>query len=178
MERSYHLLNLCRKIQETEGINWKISKERRDLDRKLQEEKTERLERGAIKKKQIQEKTNTKLKQQKITSQLAKLPENRRIMVERELETERKLNLKEAKEELWRRWRQKKGRTEYKKKTTKEEENINLDRKIERIELELKKYEEELENEMVEILETVENREKKLEKKRKKEQHWEMLAWP
>ena len=98
-------------------------------------------------------------------------------MVERKLETERKLNLKEAKEELWRHWRQKKGRTEYKKKTKKEEYDINLERKLERIELEIKNYEEELEKELVDTLEKVENKNKQLEKKRKKEQHWEMLAW-
>ena len=112
-----------------------------------------------MKRKQLIETREKRMKQQKITTQLAKLPENRRIMLERELETERKLNLKEAKEELWRRWRQKKGRTEYKKKTKKEEEETNLERKLERIEQEIAKYENEIETEMVEILEKAENKE-------------------
>ena len=119
-------------------------------------------------KKTIDRDKRVRMKQQKITTQLAKLPENRRIMLERELETERKLNLKEAKEELWRRWRQKKGRTEYKKKTKKEEEETNLERKLESIEQETTKYENEIETEMVEILEKAENKEKKIEKRNKK----------
>ena len=121
MQKSYELLRLCRKVQETEGINWKISKERRDQERKALEDKAERIQRGAHKKKQTLERIDKKLKQQRITQELEKLPDNRRILLEREIETERKLNLKEAKEELWKRWRQKKGKTEYKKKTKKEE---------------------------------------------------------
>ena len=52
------------------------------------------------------EKTEDKKKQQKITENLENLPEIKRILLEREMEKERRLNLKEAKEEVWKRWRQ------------------------------------------------------------------------
>ena len=48
--------------------------------------------------------------QTKITSQLKLIPENRRILLEREIKKEIILNLKEEKLELWRRWRQRKER--------------------------------------------------------------------
>ena len=48
--------------------------------------------------------------QSKISECWKKLPAMRKKMIELEEEKERRLLLKEAKEELWKRWRQKKGR--------------------------------------------------------------------
>ena len=147
-----------------DGINWKISKERRDLEREEKERRYERLNKAANRKKETLEKIDIKEKQLKITAELQKLPENRRKILEMEIERERLMMLKEAKEELWKKENQKKGRG-YMKKPKKEEEKISLERKLERIEEEVRKLEEELEKEMVEVLKNTEIREERLEKR-------------
>lgn len=86
-----------------EGHSWRNSEERREDERTRQREKEERLMRAAKQREQLLEKTENKKKQQKITESLEKLPENKRIMLEREMERERRLNLKEAKDEVWKR---------------------------------------------------------------------------
>ena len=73
-------------------------------------EREERLGRANAQREKTLKRLKTKEKQRKITETLEKLPENRRILVERELEKERRMNLKEAKEEIWKRWRQSKGK--------------------------------------------------------------------
>ena len=112
LAKSWHLLNLCREVMGKEGENWKISKERRDQERQKEEEKHERLGRAALQKRDTIQKIKCKEIQQKITKELTKLPRNRRIMTERAAEKERLMLLKEAKQELWRKWRQKKRREE------------------------------------------------------------------
>ena len=101
---------------------------------------------------------------------MMKLPRNRRILVERETEKERKLLLKEAKEELWKRWRQKKGRINQPKLKNGEED---LEKKLKRIEEEVSKYKEEMKTKETEE----KTRRERLEKKKQKEKHWEMLRW-
>ena len=112
-----------------------------------------------------------KKKQQKITEALEKIPDNRRIILERELERERRMNLKEAKEEVWKRWRLTKGR-----RNTNPHKNLdksNLDKKLDRIEKEVARYEEELKK----AREEKQKKDKRLDKKKKLEGHWEMLRW-
>ena len=92
---------------EKEGENWKISKERRDLERQNETERMERLTRAGKKKKDTIQKIKCKEIQQKITKELNRLPRNRQILAEKEVERERLILMKEAKEELWRKWRQK-----------------------------------------------------------------------
>ena len=46
-----------------------------------------------------------------MTESLKILPKNQRIIIEREEEKERLMLLQEAKVELWRKWRQRRGRT-------------------------------------------------------------------
>ena len=43
-ERSYDLLRLCKSMIEEEGVKWKVSKERRDYERRNKEERQERSE--------------------------------------------------------------------------------------------------------------------------------------
>ena len=93
-----------------------------------------------------------------------------------EIEKERILTLKEAKEELWSKHSQKKGRG-LKKKTKKEEEKLSLERKLDIIEKEAIKYEDELEKEMIDIQDKIESKERKLEKQKRKKKHYEMLRW-
>ena len=107
--------------------------------------------------------------QTKITAEMMKLPRNRRILLERETEKERKLLLKEAIKELCKRWRQKKGRCNN-QKLQKEEK---LKKNLSRIEEEVSKYEEEIKTKEAEE----KTRRERLEKKKQKEKHWEMLRW-
>ena len=99
-----------------EGHNWKFSKERRDFERIEKLEKEDRLEKARVKKDNTKEKLEKKEKQLKITSELKKIPENRRKILLMEIKKERISTLKEAKEELWNKHSQKKGRG-LKKKT-------------------------------------------------------------
>ena len=113
----------------------------------------------------------SKRKQTKITENLEKLPRNRRIMLEREMERERRLNLQEAKEEVWKKWRQCKGRR--KTNPQKNRDRGNLDEKLKKVEIEVKKYEEELKR----MEEEKQKKDARLERKRRMEKHWEMLRW-
>ena len=108
--------------------------------------------------------------QKKITETLQKLPRNTQILIEREEEKRRRILLQEAKQELWRRWRQKKGReTEFTKDTRKLDEEDRL----KRIEREVKKHQEELEERKRKEEELKERKHKQAEKKKR----WEMLRW-
>ena len=82
------------------------------------------------------------------------------------------MNLKEAKRELWTKWNRK---GEYKIKQKEEETMKELERKLNKIEKVAKEYEEILEKEMIEIQDKAETKYRRLEKKNKKEQHYEML---
>ena len=84
-----------------EGYNWKISKERRDIEREQNRDREERLERANAQKERTLYTLERKEKQRKITETLDKLPKNRQIILERELEKERRLTLKEAREDVW-----------------------------------------------------------------------------
>ena len=95
------------------------------------------------------------------------IPENRKKLLEQELEKERRLTLKEAKAELWKKWAQNKGRGQYRKKTKKEEEVENLEKKLEMTEKVAREYEEILEKEMVEIQDKAETKQKRIEKEGK-----------
>ena len=122
-----------------------MSKERRDLEREKERERSERVTIANRKKEKTLNNINNKKKQTKITEMLNSLPENRRILAEKEAEKERILSLKEAKLELWRRWRHKKGKkSRFPNQTRlKEHKDEELDKKLAKIEEEVKKFEKE-----------------------------------
>ena len=95
---------------EKEGTKWEKSRERRELEKREEEERTERMNRAARKSKEARKNWERKMMQQKITETLNKLPKNKQILIEREEEKISRILLKEAKEELWKKWRQRKGR--------------------------------------------------------------------
>ena len=94
---------------ETEGDKWQKSKERRFEEKMKYEERERRLQVAGEKKRQTLDKLEKRKIQNKITENLRQLPENRRILIEREEEKERRLLLQEAKIELWKKWRKKKN---------------------------------------------------------------------
>ena len=135
-------MRVCKELMEMNGYNWKISKERRDLERNRLEEKEERIRRVQKLKRNIVETERRKYMQKKITESLGELPKNRRLLLEREMELERRLLLKEAKEDVWKKWRQNKGRRGKNPKINTREDRNPLEEKLKRIEMEVVKYKE------------------------------------
>ena len=141
--------------------------------RKEEEEKQERKNRAATKKAETLEKIENRNLQRKITDSLGTLPRNRRILLEREIEKERRLTIKEAREELWKRWRHAKGKRKTNPNYSKKTRNETLEDKLDKIETEISKYKAELEQRQ----EQERRKEDRLAKKRRLERHWEMLRW-
>ena len=136
-------MNLCREVMNKEGENWQISKERREDERRQLVEKHERLGTARTKKEAVRTKQKCKEIQSKITTELKKLPRNRQILMEKEMERKRILLLREAKQELWKKWRQRKGRGQVPKiAKLKEQEKESLTRELEKIEAQVEKYKE------------------------------------
>ena len=101
------------------------------------------------------------------------IPSNRRILLEKRIEKERKLDLKEAREKIWSKWRQNKGKkTHFPKLKTKGSKEA-LEDKLQKVEAEIESYKKELEK----IEAEKEKRENKLKKKERKLKHWEMMKW-
>ena len=143
-----------------EGYNWKKSKERREQERREEMERQERLNIAAEKKeKTLQKIEKTKL-QKKITDSLNQIPRNRRILLEQRLEKERRMTLKEAKEEIWKKWRHSKGKRKNNPNKLRPSQNHDLEEKLEKIEKEVENYREELEK----IKQRKEEKEKRKEK--------------
>ena len=174
-EKTWELLRLCRRTIEEEGSKWKVSKERREMEREAALEREERLLIGRQKGSLAKEKHEKKEKQEKITKTLNKLPENRRKLVKAQLEKERRIEIKEAREEIWKKYRQNKGKkgTDPRKKSTINLSDENLDRKLEKIECEVKKIEKERE----ERQKAAKEKEDRIERKKRLEKKWEMLRW-
>ena len=77
--------------------------------------------------------------------------------------------MKEAKQELWRKWRNKKE-----KKQDKGPQKVeNMEQALIKVELEVEKYKKEVELEK----EAQEKRKDRIRRKKEKERHWEMLRW-
>ena len=110
LEQSWELLRLCKEIMSEEGHNWKISKERREKEGEQKREREERLRRANNQRAETMQRLETKEKQIKITETLDKQPQKKWILLERELEKERRIILNEAREEVWKKWRQSKGK--------------------------------------------------------------------
>ena len=151
---------------EKEGISWEKSKERREYERG----KAERMQIVEMRKKALKDKVVKDKIQEKITESLARLPENRQRLLRMEEDKERRMLLTEAKKELWKRWRQKKGRGQ-RMKAPEPGELEGLEKKLKRIETEIAKYNEELEEK--ERLQKM--RDDRKARKVAKEKHWEMM---
>ena len=149
--------------------------------RKWREErmrKQERLAEASAKRERTLNRLEAKKLQTKITETLKELPRNRRILLEGEMEKERRMTLREAKQEVWKKWRQSKGRRKNNPKTINKKNNKNntneeLEAKLEKIEMAVQSYKSELEN----MKKSEQEKASRLERKRRLESHWEMLRW-
>ena len=110
LQKGWELMRLCKEMIEENGEKWKKLKERRDWERREEMVRKERLEKAAAKKKEMMDNLEKMKIQKKITENLKILPENRKKLADREKESRRKLLMEEAENEIWRKWRQRKGR--------------------------------------------------------------------
>ena len=74
-------------------------------EKEVEEEKRNRLAKAEMRKEKFQKTNQKKLLQGKITESLKKLPENEIELFLREEKKKRKMDLKEVKQNLWRKWR-------------------------------------------------------------------------
>ena len=175
--KSWELMNLCRKLMREDGLNWKTSAERREEERKLRQEKEDRLRIAQMKQKKVQESYKCNTIQRKITDCLKDLPQNQKKLIQIEEDRLNKITLKEAKTELWKQWGQGRGRkgipppkiSSIQVQTTPEA----LEKQLERVEQAVQKYKKEVEEEQ----ERRKRKEDRLERAKRKKQHYEMLRW-
>ena len=173
LNQSYQLLRLCRETLKENGESWEISKERRSEEREKERQKKERMMKAQNQKIQTLNRIEKNQIQKKITENLQVLPRNRQKIVEMELEKERRLDLVEAKHQIWKKWRNSKGKKKFNIRIGEDKEKGDLERQLEKIEKEVEKYKAELEK----IRDEKERREFQRDKKKKKEAHWEMMKW-
>ena len=169
LKQSFELLRLCKETLENEGATWEKSKERRELEK----QRLCRVQEGQTKKEALIQKREKEQLQRKITDSLATLPKNRQILLLREEERERLILLQEAKKEIWKRWRQRKGRGMKMNEIKQKDSAEDMERKLGKIEAEVERYHQELQAKELEL------KAKKDRKKRKeqKEKQWEMMRW-
>ena len=179
LEKGWELFKLCKEMLEKEGNKWEMSKERRWAENNEKIEREERLQRGREKREKLIGEIENRKTQQRITDMLRQLPENRRTVLEMELEKERKLSLQEAKMELWRtRRNSKQTKLDYLTSKRKGAENKEeLDHKLRRIEEELTKSKAEAEKREREQAIIGEKKKKAQALREKRKHHWEMMTW-
>jgi hypothetical protein len=193
LERSWELLRMCKSYLR-ENRDWKVIKKNKLIEKRKEEERKEQKSKADEKKRDIHEKENQKGVQMKITESLKRLPENERELFMREEGQRKRVELKEVRENLWRKWR---GAGEGKileRKKNIDELNEQLRRLEERTENWKKQEEknrrlrEKRERELAEIVEERKkrqmendkrNEEKRMRKEtqKKKEEKWEMIRW-
>ena len=167
---SFKLLKLCKELLEEEGAAWEKSKERRMEERRIEQDRKERLEKGEKKRHELLERLEKRKLQTKISDALKTLPKNRKILLERQEEKEKQMLLEESKLVLWKKWRQKKGRYA---KETRIDDKEKLEVKLKKIEKEVLEYEKEL----AEMKKKQEEKRDRLARKKSKEKRFEMMKW-
>ena len=147
------------------------------------------------KKRECKDKAEKKKLQTKITDTLVKLPENERAILEYEERKKRRAEIKEARENIWKRWRGKKAETKQKstdwEKMRLEEVLQNAEQTLQRITEEReeqkrmehrreeeKKAVEDEKNERRRETERMEvDRIERIKKKHQLEEKWQMMKW-
>ena len=195
MEKSWELLRICRTFIKENSKTWQDDDTNREKERQKEEKKRERLNKVAEKKETLKQ----NLLQRKITDSLKKLPPKEREKYGRDEERKRKIELKEVKENIWKKWRNPAGKEQHAKQQLEKNENIeNLESKLSRIDeiIEKVKQEEnerkerqakenerrrrkmkEMEKEHAQRVRREEEKMQRKEKKRLLEEKWAMVKW-
>ena len=163
LEKSWKLLQECKKTLEDLTPHWK-SREERQEERDKEDMRLERVERATVKKTRLLQKIEREKKEQKITELLEKLPKDEIVKLEEEESRWEREEMEEIRDNMWSKRRGKRESLLHKEKIP--EDLDKLDEKINRFEMKLKQY-----------CEREEQKYKKLEKKKKLEEHWSMARW-
>ena len=181
LERSWELLRLCTSYLKENSREWKMGKHQKEMENEIEKEK-KKLERLSMarEKKESFERT---MVQRKITATLKKLPEFERGKFLKDEEKCRLQDLKEVKENLWKKWRGKensvsKGKENPTMTLARLEKTVEFweRREKERQDLRQKLERERNEEKLRKMKEDLEKKAKK-EKKIMLEKKWEMAKW-
>ena len=189
MEKSWEMLRISKKYIKENSPHWEQNREQRERDQK----RKERLEKVGAKKAVEKE----KLIQRKITEAITRLPDIEKKRMLEEEEKEKRLELKEIKENVWKKWRGKGEKKDKRLENPKSRKEL-MELRLERIENALTRVKEDEENRKKQAIREAERREKYIkekrisennriveekkrrEKKQRKElleKHWAMLRW-
>ena len=116
LEKGWELMKICKKFIEENSKAWKDEDEMRKKKKDAEEKKTERLRTVAIKKGRLKENEV----QRKILEALAEVPQMERNEYHKNEEDNRRKELRNVKENLWKKWRC--SRDKERKKDTEEVE--------------------------------------------------------
>ena len=163
LEESWKLSNLCREFIRENSQVWQIrmDEHKAEMDRI---EKAERVKRAEYKKGEYRMEQMKRDKSRKITEMLMELPKDDQERWRRDQRQEEGRLLKEIKDNMWKRWRGKLRRKQQSEVIPKEEEK--LDAKIKEIESRIQEYKQEMQR----VAE-------RKDKKKKLEEHWQMMKW-
>ena len=128
-ENSWQLLKECTKYLKENEPKWKTEEEKN-----CKEAKNTRLRRAAQQKKETVQKLQQKKQQQKITETWKLLPASERKRLEKEEMKSRKLELRDAKINIWKRWRGKNGKERPERRTKEQQDKDWLDKIEQRLE--------------------------------------------
>ena len=191
LEKSWDMIRICKAIIKEHGPGWQESKEKREQQRKLEVEKAVRLKRAEMGRNEVIQRV-TEEKILKITSML---PSKSRTRLENEESRDKRILLQETKTNLWKKWR---GRIPTKQEYQHLEKKERLEMQLKKIEKELEKYRQDQDNQKEqerreqerrskyiaekkykenERIEKEKEKTKKIQRKKLLEKHWEMLRW-
>ena len=172
LEQSWELMRQCRRILKENHTKWQDDAERKEeIDKN--EKRAEQMSKAAKKKSEFKEKQDIREKNLKITMLLEKIPKSEAQRIEEEVRRAEKLELREVKENLWKKWRGKAKVLDNKTKIPKETDK--LDKKLREIEEKILKYE----NRKKERIRMKEKKQKEWKDSHKMivEDTWAMIRW-
>ena len=172
LSKGWEMMRECKRIIGENSTKWKTLTDRRE-EVEIEEGRQIQLEKAEAKKKEFKKKMMINDKNKKITEMLSTIPKTEKERIEGEIRREENRELKEIKENLWKKWRGKTKVMENKRQIPGEIEK--LDRRLQEIEAKIARYQERKQNQ-------VGKRDKK--KKEWLEKHkmivddtWAMLSW-
>ena len=169
LNRSWELMRLCKEYIRENSNKWVDREDEEEKARKREEQRQKALN----KKEEFKKKHENKMKMQKITDLLTKIPMEEARKIEMDIKRKERNELKEIKENVWKKWRGK-GEVMNRKKQIPREVEM-LDKRLDEIEQKVEEY-----RRRKEI--NLRRRDKKKEEWRNKhkmivEDHWGMLRW-
>ena len=130
MEKSWELLRMCRDFMRENAREWS---EKRDLEEKRkseEERKADRLEKCSREKEKLQK----KIVEEKISAALRSLPREERERYIAEEEKEKRIEMKTIKENIWKKWRNRREENRQKSGEERDFEKADKSHRLEKLE--------------------------------------------